>query len=581
MSTFPLPLDSYAAFEALFESSQPSGPASPPVPSPTKPFWSYPGLSQDWPTQGDDPDGFKATNPYAREGSEGALTQEADLVIVGSGITGVSIALELSRLVRGTSDQKMKVVILEARDFCSGATARNGGHLTASISHNYSSLAKMYDADEVKRCFALEKHTVSSLLSLIKQRGWAEYIDLIDGGHNVLMFSEQEYREALRDYHQAEKAGIISEGDIEWLSADETQREYGAHYPAWRSAGHNLWPLKLVTKLYELARDGDRPEVAINEINENIEQAAGWTSGVQQLLQRILPSSQPGTKPNGENATQDSMQTHPFELLLHTHTTVQAVLPNQPTSAFKWSIRTQRGTLSTNRVVYATNAYTSYLLPHLSGPGGIVPVRGQVVAIRADVGYKDEGWEGSGDQQGLTRSGWSGNEGFEYWFPRPHPKQIDKILIKNPKRPLVILGGARETLKDGGYGMYETDDSVLDPEASVGLRAFLGNVFPGKFPRAGEDAGINDRDPAYDGVEMEWSGIMGFTKSGDPFVGRVKDAAGEVVEDQYIAAGFTGHGMPRAYGCAEAVAGLIWSDISGTNWSPPRWLPRHYLTETF
>ena len=42
----------------------------------------------------------------------------------------------------------------------------------------------MYDSEEVKRCFALEKHTVSSLLELVQERDWAEYTDLVDGGHS-------------------------------------------------------------------------------------------------------------------------------------------------------------------------------------------------------------------------------------------------------------------------------------------------------------------------------------------------------------------------------------------------------------
>jgi hypothetical protein len=115
MSTISL---SYAEFERQFEASVPSGPASLPVSSPTKAFWTHPGLSKDWPTIKDDPEGYKTTNPYAREGSEGTLTEQADVVIIGSGITGVSIALELARLVRNGERRTMKVVILEARDFC-------------------------------------------------------------------------------------------------------------------------------------------------------------------------------------------------------------------------------------------------------------------------------------------------------------------------------------------------------------------------------------------------------------------------------------------------------------------------------
>jgi len=68
-----------------------------------------------------------------------------------------------------------------------------------------------------------------------------------------------------------------------------------------------------------------------------------------------------------------------------------------------YDVHTPRGTIRTPLVVYATNAYTSHLLPHLAGPDGIVPVRGQVTAIRADVGYIDEG-----DTEGITRTAWKG-----------------------------------------------------------------------------------------------------------------------------------------------------------------------------
>jgi hypothetical protein len=62
--------------------------------------------------------------------------------------------------------------------------ARNGGHLTASLFRNYSKLYERYDPEEVKRCFALERHTVSNLLDLIEAEGWTEDIDLVDGGHS-------------------------------------------------------------------------------------------------------------------------------------------------------------------------------------------------------------------------------------------------------------------------------------------------------------------------------------------------------------------------------------------------------------
>jgi hypothetical protein len=49
------------------------------------------------------------------------LPETADVVIVGSGISGASIAFNLLE-----KDPNLKVVLLEARQACSGATGRNG-----------------------------------------------------------------------------------------------------------------------------------------------------------------------------------------------------------------------------------------------------------------------------------------------------------------------------------------------------------------------------------------------------------------------------------------------------------------------
>lgn len=86
-------------------------------------------------------------------------------------------------------------------------------------------------------------------------------------------------------------------------------------------------------------------------------------------------------------------------LSLHTQTPVTAITHDMTGSTFAYSVVTNRGSISCSKVIHATNAYTSHLLPFLAGPEGIIPTRGQVMATRASVGT---------DQ--IQTNGWDGNE---------------------------------------------------------------------------------------------------------------------------------------------------------------------------
>ena len=126
----------------------------------------------------------------------------------------------------------------------------------------------------------------------------------------------------------------------------------------------------------------------------------------------------------------------------------------------------------------------------MHGPDGIVPTRGQVVAVRASVPHA------------LGRAGFIGNDGFEYWFPRPNDSISSSTTTNSGggeeergKNQLVILGGGREATQGGGYEFYEVDDSVVNPEVGAVLRKFLPAVFPGKFDERVEP-------------EMEWVSIV-------------------------------------------------------------------------
>ena len=174
--------------------------------------------------------------------------------------------------------------------------------------------------------------------------------------------------------------------------------------------GYNLWPLKLVTNLYRLARGSQGADFLHLRESPSDSSTPTCAEGVVSFVKSLLPAPNRLPDPVSEKSIQIPPSVEkpifpidPFKLSLHTHTPVTSVTSVSARIAPMYDVHTPRGTIRTPFVVYATNAYTSRLLPHLTGPNGIVPVRSQGVAIRADVGYVHEG-----DAQGITRTAWKG-----------------------------------------------------------------------------------------------------------------------------------------------------------------------------
>lgn len=75
---------------------------------------------------------------------------ETDVCIIGSGISGISVAYEL--ITRGLS-----VVLIEAREVLSGETGRTSGHLANDLDDGYTAIAKKHGDDGAKQ--ACDSHT--------------------------------------------------------------------------------------------------------------------------------------------------------------------------------------------------------------------------------------------------------------------------------------------------------------------------------------------------------------------------------------------------------------------------------------
>lgn len=101
------------------------------------------------------------------------LPQSADVVIIGSGISGASVAYTILTECQALGIEK-KVVILEARQVCSGATGRNGGHLKCSPYLTYSDLKALLGKEKAKRVLHFQLRHLPTILELVKDEGLDE-----------------------------------------------------------------------------------------------------------------------------------------------------------------------------------------------------------------------------------------------------------------------------------------------------------------------------------------------------------------------------------------------------------------------
>lgn len=292
--------------------------------------------------------------------------------------------------------------------------------------------------------------------------------------------------------------------------------------------------------------------------------------------------------------------------------------PTSPTagaasSAGTWTVHTPRGDVAARSVLLATNAYTSHLLPQFSDL--IVPTRGQIAALLPP--GKDNSSDGGDGGGGSNAPRPPLDIGHTFYLvgddAAANPVSRDDYLVQRPPPPTagaeLVLGGGRQLAKDLAVGVW--DDATLDEPVAWWLRGtlpacmdlrqrdarqVLARRHDGQQQQgtAGEDKGETGKgaEVGVGGTEgrrpdlvptHEWTGIMGFSRDAHPWVGAVPASLGGDADDDadreeqeeaavvplpppprtalrpglYVAAGYTGHGMPNAALCGRAAALLM------------------------
>ncbi|KAF7327260.1 FAD-dependent protein [Mycena kentingensis (nom. inval.)] len=483
-STVSLALSLFVAFKGLWNSYQNlserlARDPGLPVPSPSASYWCEP----------------KAELP-----SCGELPPEADIVIIGSGITGTAVARSLLDGQRkGGSGGVLRIVMLEARDVCSGATRRNGGHMSPNTYQDYDVLSKQFNASVAQDIIRYRLQHLPALLAVAEEEKLLE----------------------------ASQARTVRQFDV-YVQPSSFERAKDA-------LG------RFVVGLPE--REGQHTicnETTAAELNLRAK-SAGLIS-------------------------QSAGALHPYRLvtgilgrLLREHDRSFQLFPNTPCTDIALSrdnahylVSTPSGSIQARHVVHATNAWASHLLPGM---------RKKIAPFRAHM---------SAHHRNTIPSAARPDNGAEFvFYPVDSPIAFD-YLSQQRSGELMFGGGAvLDGFSEDAFlsNLGTTDDSTEAEDFLVSsyMCGALGRYFVPDNKNDGQSSGGNI--PL--GAPRTWTGIIGLSADGQPWIGRVPPRISRRTEPQpdsksdiappgeWIAAGYMGEGMVNAWLVGEALAGMI------------------------
>ncbi len=155
---------------------------------------------------------------------------EADIVIIGAGYTGASLAYHILNLSPNSAN-KPSIVILEAREACSGATGRNGGHLKPDAFIKAAAALDEYGKEAAEEVARFETRHIAAIGDLVRKEGIdcdfvvtrAIDVCLYDKAHHELKAKLDKLRDAGVDvgdvfYSSGDTAAGVSDHSVSHIS---------------------------------------------------------------------------------------------------------------------------------------------------------------------------------------------------------------------------------------------------------------------------------------------------------------------------------------------------------------------------
>jgi len=519
--------------EILKRASQPPGL---PNPKPTASYWL------------DDP-------PYPElvVAQSAVLPETADIVIIGSGITGAAVAWSILQQHASTTDgadsdgrhakrgdspsssRPPRIIVLEARGLCSGATGRNGGHIKPSPHETFEDLKDRFGPARAAQVVRFQLRHIEMLPKLCASQGW-------DAAEcRQVRTSDMFIDEKQRDHTFAQVRHLakwVPECEIDCLGAEEAQKALGTNSSVRGAISYTagaLWPFRFVSSV--------------------------WNSLLTDFPEYI------------------SLETHTPV------TSISAALSQSSSTSYAYEVGTPRGIIRCKHIVHATNAFAGQYIPGFRGK--LTGALAHMTAQRPGTNFPPQ-YDGS--------HSWSliyGNA-FDYTTQRPHGADGSAGDIMHG-------GGLNRGANEGMSAFGVWDDSIVDPLPMAHLGGILPTIFE---PNWGPDSPEGR-------VRKSWTGIIAATGDWLPFVGRLDPSLtgrpsaapalrttasqpsssppatswSDVASGEWVSAGYCGDGMVWAWLCGTALGHMvIGSDLLDLPEAPGRpggrvvdWFPHELL----
>ena len=467
-------------------------------------------------------------SPLADLRSTPHLPSACDIAVVGAGLAGVLSAYHiLTKLDEGRNSagggadgeehggekveaeagkekKRPSVVLLDARQLCSGATGRNGGHVKVQV-RTLLDLPPPTAADGEDMAIG-EKRTalqsyVHRVIAELKRIVDAEEIECefeLRRSFDVFV-DAAEAKETYERFDAARKKGEHWTSNVTWYGPDTAERVTSVRGAkgAFSVPAASFWPYKFVTGLLGLMK-------------------ARWGVGS-------------GSGEGGRGGPLLSVQMNTLVTSLTSSSSPTSPSPTTTTTTTtQHTLHTPRGPLTTPKLLLATNAYTASLLPLFESH--IRPVRGMA-------SHHSPSPSPNPPHPAHLLNTYNISHG---------PSLCVDYLNPRPDGSIVVGGGAhlfRPHLPS--WDNNADDASLFAPE--LGAAAYWDGYMPRVFVGWG-----HPHTAVMDGV---WTGVMGRTEDGMPFVGRVPRESGV-----WVLAGFNGGGMAVIAVAAKAVGGMVVGD---------------------